>query len=361
MQSIETRQVGVRVSCTPLSGVRAGRDIASTASPVNVDVAVLEKAGVLLTGHHTEGVGTEVITLSLEEVGGNHFTPVTIEEGKGSRESGGGNTPEASLSDDTPPSGLCFVNSLVEEVVEEQRLEVLVLLVSGSDVTKEHTLDDTSTSPHTSNASVVQGPVQLLGSLPHEHKALRVRDDLGGIQCLFKIINELLLVTAEGFPLRAIDNFAGTHALLLDCRQATCEHSLADKRNGSASVKGSDCCPFSGTFLTSLVKNFCDEGFTVVVVEFKNVGSNLDEEGVKDTLVPRCEDVSDLAFVDTKATLKNIIGLSDQLHVTIFDTIVNHLNVVTRTSLANPVTAGFTVDLGSGFLEDLLDSGPGSS
>jgi hypothetical protein len=41
-------------------------------------------------------------------------------------------------------------------------------------------------------------------------------------------------------------------------------------------------------------------------------------------------------------------------------TIVNHLDVVTRTSLANPVTAGFTVDLGSGFLEDLLDSGPGS-
>lgn len=34
MESIETRQVNV--SCTPLSGVRAGRDIASTASPVDV-------------------------------------------------------------------------------------------------------------------------------------------------------------------------------------------------------------------------------------------------------------------------------------------------------------------------------------
>jgi hypothetical protein len=33
-----------------------------------------------------------------------------------------------------------FIRTLVEEVIEEQRLEVLVLLVSGSDVTKEHTL-----------------------------------------------------------------------------------------------------------------------------------------------------------------------------------------------------------------------------
>jgi hypothetical protein len=41
-------------------------------------------------------------------------------------------------------------------------------------------------------------------------------------------------------------------------------------------------------------------------------------------------------------------------------TIVNHLDVVTRASLTNPVTAGFTVDLSSGFLEDLLDGGPGS-
>jgi len=39
---------------------------------------------------------------------------------------------------------------------------------------------------------------------------------------------------------------------------------------------------------------------------------------------------------------------------------VNHLDVVTRTSLAYPVTAGFAVDLGSGFLEDLFDGRPGS-
>ena len=98
-----------------------------------------------------------LVYLSLEEVSGDNFAPVTVEEGKGSRESGSGDTPEDGLSDHTSPARLCGVDSytqtsdrlqpqwtcirtLVEEVVEEQRLEVLVLLVGGSDITKEHTL-----------------------------------------------------------------------------------------------------------------------------------------------------------------------------------------------------------------------------
>jgi len=41
-------------------------------------------------------------------------------------------------------------------------------------------------------------------------------------------------------------------------------------------------------------------------------------------------------------------------------TIVNHLDVVTRTSFAYPVTARFAVRLSSSFLENLLDMWPGS-
>ena len=106
--------------------------------------------------------------MSLEEVSGDNLAPVTIEEGKSSGESGGGDTPENSLSNDSPPAGLSLVNSLVEEVVEEQGLELAVLLVSCGDVTKEDTLDDTSSTPHLSNTSVVQVPSELKFMLePH--------------------------------------------------------------------------------------------------------------------------------------------------------------------------------------------------
>ena len=44
---------------------------------------------------------------------------------------------------------------LVEEVVEEERLDLDVLLVCRGDVTKEDTLDDTTATPHLSDAGVV--------------------------------------------------------------------------------------------------------------------------------------------------------------------------------------------------------------
>ena len=57
-----------------------------------------------------EGVGTEVITLSLEKGGGETFGSVTVEEGKGGGESGSGDTPESTLGDDSAPSRLSLVN-----------------------------------------------------------------------------------------------------------------------------------------------------------------------------------------------------------------------------------------------------------
>lgn len=69
----------------------------------------------------------------------------------------------------------------------------------------------------------------LSGSLPHQHEALSVRDDLGGVQRLFEVIDEQLLVATERLLLRAGDDFAGTDTLLLDRRQATREHSLANE------------------------------------------------------------------------------------------------------------------------------------
>ena len=70
------------------------------------DVLAGLKTLILVSRENTEGVSTKVITLSLEEVGRNNFTAVTVEEGKSSAESRSGNTPENGLSDHATPSGL---------------------------------------------------------------------------------------------------------------------------------------------------------------------------------------------------------------------------------------------------------------
>ena len=75
-----------------------------------MDVFASLKLGVLLSGEDAEGVGTKVVTLSLEDISGDNLAPVTVQESKSRREGWGGDTPENGLSDDTPPAGLSFLD-----------------------------------------------------------------------------------------------------------------------------------------------------------------------------------------------------------------------------------------------------------
>ncbi len=123
--------------------------------------------------------------------------------------------------------------TLVEEAVEEQRLEVRVSLVRGCNVTKENRLqcnkqvgtkrmyccphlDDATSTPDAGNTCVVQVPIELFGSLTHEHETLCVRDDLGGIEGLLQVIDKLLLVATECLLLWSDNNLASTDTLGLD-------------------------------------------------------------------------------------------------------------------------------------------------
>jgi hypothetical protein len=64
----------------------------------------------------------------------------------------------------SPPS-LCLVDSLVEEVVEKQVLEVRVGAVRLGDVLQEDRSNDATSTPHERNFGLVQLPLVLLRSL----------------------------------------------------------------------------------------------------------------------------------------------------------------------------------------------------
>lgn len=66
-----------------LSVISRGRNGTTASSPVDVDVLISLKLGIFLSGEDTERVGTEVVTLGLEDVGRNNLAPVTIQERKG--------------------------------------------------------------------------------------------------------------------------------------------------------------------------------------------------------------------------------------------------------------------------------------
>lgn len=128
-----------------------------------------------------EGVGAEVITLCLEEVGREVLCAVSVVEAESSAESRSGDTPEGALGDNATklsvsivdqdkglllsPSCLCLVNSLVEEVVEQQVLELGVGTVGLGDVLQENGADNAASTPHEGDFRLVQLPAVLLGSL----------------------------------------------------------------------------------------------------------------------------------------------------------------------------------------------------
>lgn len=124
--------------------------------------------GVLVVGElglDLEGVGTEVVTLGLEEVGGEVLGTVTVVEGQSGAEAGGGDTPEGALGDDVSPALLCVVDGLVEEIVEEEVLEVGVVAVGSGNVLEEDGADDAATAPHEGDLGLVELPAVLLGGL----------------------------------------------------------------------------------------------------------------------------------------------------------------------------------------------------
>lgn len=75
-----------------------------------MDVVVLLKPVVLFTRKYTERMGTEIITLALDDIGRKDLAPIAIKECQSRAESGCWDTPENSLSNDTSPARLCVVN-----------------------------------------------------------------------------------------------------------------------------------------------------------------------------------------------------------------------------------------------------------
>lgn len=130
-----------------------------------MDVLALGVLGRRRLGLDFEGMGTEVITLRLQEVGGEVLCPVTVEPREGSREGRDRDTEEGGLRNDVSPAGLGLVDGLVEEVVEEQVLEVGVVAVSRSDVLQEDRADNAAATPHEGDRRLVKFPAVLLSSL----------------------------------------------------------------------------------------------------------------------------------------------------------------------------------------------------
>lgn len=130
-----------------------------------MNVLALGEGLVGVLGLDAESVGTEVVTLGLQQVGGQVLGAVAVVEAEGGGEGRQRNTPEGRLADNVTPAGLGLVDGLGEEVIEQQVLKVGVVAVSVGDVLQEDGADNATTAPHEGNGRLVELPAVLLGGL----------------------------------------------------------------------------------------------------------------------------------------------------------------------------------------------------
>ena len=130
-------------------------------------------------------------------------------------------------------------------------------------------------------------------------------------------------------------------------------------RTGHSSIEGRNGGPLASSLLTGLVEDLGDHGLAILIVELEDVGGDLNEEGVEDTLVPLGENVTDLVVLHSETALHDVVGLplsdialihgncsthfADQLHVTVLNTVVDHLDIMASTLVTHPLAACFTI------------------
>ena len=117
--------------------------------------------------------------------------------------------------------------------------------------------------------------------------------------------------------------------------------------------------PNASSFLAGFIENNIDEWFSGIGIDLaKDLGRDLDQVAVEIAFVPFGESLGKLRRVHFGDVVKNCVGFTDQLHVSVFDAVVHHFDVVTGAVRSHVSTTGLAINLGRDFAENWRDHFP---
>merc|ERR1711971_742754 len=300
-----------------------------------------------------------LIPLRLDEVSRQLLAPVSIIEGESSGEARCWHSQLYCLAHHLSPTVLAVVDCVSEEVVKKEVVQAWVLVKCSFDVAEESAPDDTASPPHEGDASIVVVPSKLLGGLPQQHEALRVRHDLARVQSLTDRLDEGLLVSRVASLRWTLQDRTCLFSLRFQTGQAPCKHTFSNERYRHPILESRDGRPLPGSLLTRGVPDLLQQELPLVVLVLQDGRGDLDQEGVELALVPLVEDLAHLIVAHAKSVLHQMVGLANKLHVSILNAVVNHLNEVSASIPSDPVTAWLLSRFGTNSLEDWFDCRPG--
>ncbi len=306
------------------------------------------------------GVSTEEVALGLQEIRGKHGATVAVVVTEGGAEGGDGNAGEGGQGNDFAPIFLESVEEICEEWGEHQVFQLGIGAVGVCDVVEETGTNDAATTPDGGDFSEVEVPAFFRTHGGDEVETLGVGDDLGGEECVVDFFDQHLFLEVD-IGLGSIENLDCGDALVLHGGQDAGFYCGVDGGNDNCVFDRIDECPLAGAFLAGGVEDEINEGFLGFRIDLgEDLGGDLDEVGLEVAFVPLGEDFGEFFGFETGG-FENIVSFANQLHIAVFDAVVDHLDVVAGTAGADVEDAGLTIDLrGDGF-EDWLHDFPSGS
>ena len=180
----------------------------------------------------------------------------------------------------------------------------------------------------------------------HKSEALRVGAYLAGIQRAPYGFGEALPVAVECTNGRSFEYFACRDPFIFDCGNTAGKNRFRYDRCGNSKVQGALACPFSRALLAGLVQDDLHHRFACFRVDLREyVACYFDQVAVKLAFVPFCECFMKLLCRHPEDILQQEICFANQLHIAVFDPVVDHLHIMSGAVRPYICTARISVHL----------------
>ncbi|GCP78324.1 hypothetical protein BvCmsHHP019_00100 [Escherichia coli] len=143
--------------------------------------------------------------------------------------------------------------------------------------------------------------------------------------------------------MRTRENFRCGNALIFQRRDVSCKHRLGNQRQRFAEIQRTLAGPFTGTFVSRFIQNHINQVVTLFIFFGEDIFGDVDQVAAQFTVIPLGKGLRQFFVGKIQATFKQRIGFSNQLHITVFDTVVNHLHIVACAIGTNIGNARFAI------------------
>ncbi|GAR63151.1 hypothetical protein NGUA15_04979 [Salmonella enterica] len=139
------------------------------------------------------------------------------------------------------------------------------------------------------------------------------------------------------------EHFRCGNTLRFQRRDVTRKDRFGNQRQRFAQIQRALAGPFTGPFVGGFIKNDIHQVITVFIFFSEDVFSDVDQITAQLAVIPLSKSVRQLFIAEVQAAFQQGVSFSDKLHIAIFNTIVDHLDVVTRTIGADIGHARFAI------------------